>query len=148
MRRWLLWLPLSVLTVLVLAAGALLLARAELAEMAARALLDRRGFPEARLTVATLNTDRLELTDLDLGPGAPKAARITAGYTLSGLLDGRIDQLEVDGPRVTVDLASDRPLGGVLNALPSGADADAGPATAPSLPGALPTVPGPRSRCR
>ena len=140
MRRWLLWLPLSILTVLVVAAGAILLARAEIAEMAARTLLDRRGFPEAQLTVATLSTDRLELTDVDLGPGAPKAARITAAYTLGGLWAGRIAQLEVDGPRVTVDLAADRPLGGVLDALPTGTDADAGPATAPTLPDALPTV--------
>ena len=69
MRRWLLWLPLSLLTVLVLALGAALLARAEIAEVVARTLLDRRGFPDAKLTVATLTSDRLELTDVDLGPG-------------------------------------------------------------------------------
>ncbi len=144
MRRWLLWLPLSLLTVIVLAAGAALLARAEIAETAARALLERRGFPDAQLTVITLTSERLELTDVDLGPGAPKAARISVGYTLTGLLDGRIDQLEVDGPQITVDLDAQQPLGGVLDALaagaPDGAPARAGPATAPRLPDNLPTV--------
>ncbi|MDZ7713246.1 MAG: hypothetical protein U5L06_09075 [Rhodovibrio sp.] len=140
MRRWLLWLPLSLLTVLVLATGAALLARAEIAETAARALLERRGFPDAQLTVITLTRERLELTDVDLGPGAPKAARVSVGYTLSGLLDGRIDRLEIDGPQVTVDLDAQQPLGGVLEALPASAPADAGPATAPRLPDDLPTV--------
>ena len=148
MRRWLLWLPLSVLTVLVLAAGAALLARTQIAETAARALLERRGFPEAELTVITLTSERLELTDVDLGPGAPKAARLSVGYTLSGLLDGRVDQLEVDGPRLTVDLDAQQPVGGVLDALPADAPADApdgpsddtGPATTPRLPDNLPTV--------
>ncbi|MBK1668091.1 hypothetical protein CKO28_08580 [Rhodovibrio sodomensis] len=141
MRRWLLWLPLSVLTVVGLAIGALLLARTEIAELAARELLERRGFPNAQMTVARLTHERLELTDVDLGPGAPEAARIAVVYTLSGLLDGRIERLEVDGPQVTVDLTADQPLGGLLGALPSGpAEAAAGPATVPRLPEPVPTV--------
>lgn len=138
MRRWLLWLPLSVLTVLALATAAILIARTEIAEVAARAILDRRGFPEARLTVTTLTTDRLELTDVDLGPGAPKAARIAVVYTLGGLLDGRVDHVEVDGPQVTVDLAAEQPIGGALSALPHGEAT--GPGAAPRLPDGLPTV--------
>ena len=140
MRRWLLWLPLSVLTVLLLATGALLLMRAEIAEAAARELLDRRGFPDAQLTVTRLTTERLELSGVDLGPGAPKAAGIAVVYTLSGLLDGRIDQIEIDGPQVTVDLTSDQPIGGLLESLRADAPADTGPATSPRLPNALPTV--------
>jgi hypothetical protein len=140
MRRWLLWLPLSILTVLIVLAGAILLARAEIAEAAARYLLDRRGFPDAELTVATLTADRLELTDVDLGPGAPRAARIAVVYTPRGLLDGHVQRVEVDGPSVVVDLAAKQPIGGVLDALPAGPSAQAGPARVPRLPDGLPTV--------
>ena len=140
MRRWLLWLPLSVLTLIVLATGATLLARAEIAEAAARALLERRGFPNARLTVTSLTTERLELTDVSLGPGAPKAARIAVAYTPTSLLDGRVERVEIDGPQLTVDLGAQQPIGGLLDLLPAGPPAEPGPATAPHLPDALPTV--------
>ena len=46
----------------------------------------------------TLTTGRLELTNVNLGPGAPKAARIAVAFTPAGLLDGRVERVEIDGP--------------------------------------------------
>ncbi|MBK1698035.1 intermembrane phospholipid transport protein YdbH family protein [Rhodovibrio salinarum] len=140
MRRWLLWLPLSVVTLLVVLAAGLLLARAEVAEAVARQLLAQRGFPNAELTVATLTTERLELTDIDLGPGAPKAARIAVAFTPASLIDGRIGRIEIDGPRVTVDLTAEQPMGGVLGLVSNGKSAETGPSTTPRVPDGLPTV--------
>lgn len=141
MRRWFVWLPLSLLTLVALALATALLARAELLETAAKRWLASQGIPDAELTVAAVSVQQIKVTDLRLGasPDAPRAARIAVGYDLSQLLHGRVERVEVDGIDLTVDLAADQPLGPLHALLPAGGDADSAE-TAFALPDQLPSV--------
>jgi hypothetical protein len=143
MRRWYVWLPLSLAVLLAVAAAGAYLARAELAEAGLKHVLARQGLERTQLTVTTLSHRQLEVTDLELGDGGPRVARLAVRYTPSGLLDGVVERVEIDGPRLSIDLTRDAPLGplGKLlgRAQEDGTDgtARAGP---PALPERLPTV--------
>lgn len=141
MRRLLLWLPLSLLALVAAGLAAAVLLRTELAEAALSELLARRGFPKAELTVAGLTAERLEITDIDLGDQAPRAARIAVHYRPRALLAGKLQRVEVDGPSLVIDLRRDRPLSRLQGLLAGGDGGTAETAERPRrLPADLPSV--------
>lgn len=124
MRR-LLWVLLALLLLILAFVAAAVFWRTDLAEIAARSWLRQQGFAEGRLDVTALTTRRLVVRDIDLGAGAPRAARLAVSYSPQQLLAGRVARVAVDDPVLHVDLDAPQPLGRVQRLLPG--EAGAGP---------------------
>jgi len=130
-RRWLI--ALGGLAVLVAVASVVAYAaRTVVAERLALSFLDARGFSDASLTVAALDTDRAVVEDVDLGPDGPVVERLIVGYRLGELLDGRVRDVTLTGLVLTIDIDSAEPLGG-LGRLAE-ADGDGAGGAGPPLP--------------
>ncbi len=81
--------------------------RAPLVEAAARRAVAQAGYPDAQFTLQSVETGRAVITDLALGPDAPRADRIDLRYGLLDLLSGRVDAIEISGAAVRIDLSPD-----------------------------------------
>lgn len=107
MPRRLFWLFLAAfLMVAVIAAAIAAVAyRAPLLGFALEYYLAHEGFPDARLEVTEFSRERIAVTGVSLGEGAPSAARVAADSYLN-LLRNDVDRfrLTVESPRVAVDL--------------------------------------------
>ncbi len=96
--------------------------------------LDAAGLGPGSATVAVLDTDHLEMRDIRLAGGAITLDRLTATWTLEGLLDGHVDRVTLDGAQ-TRGLTRDGQLHfPLLEALAGEADPSAPTAVLPVLP--------------
>jgi len=102
--------------------GALALAwvyRVPLISTAVPWALERAGLAPAALTVVAVEADRLEARDLTLADGRLTAERLSVTYAPAGLARGRIERVEIAGPRLDASWSPDTgldlgPLGAVL----------------------------------
>lgn len=112
-----------------LALGAVLLAlyvsRLDLAGYAIRELLKEAGLTSAALRVAAVDMGRLVLADIQAGP-APGVAvrRLSLRYRPAGLLNRRIDRVDLEGLTLTLGDGADGLSLGALAALPRGRSND------------------------
>ncbi|MCP4329293.1 MAG: hypothetical protein GY791_12745 [Alphaproteobacteria bacterium] len=89
----------------VVALAAVLLFRHGLIAYVIENALDRRGFPEARISVTRLATDGAVIESIDLGAGAPAVDRVVISYELGELLSGRIRLVDIEGLALEIDLS-------------------------------------------
>lgn len=91
-----------------LLAAAALVWRAPLAEAVARDLLAAQGFPDARLSIAELRADGASVRDLALPGAGIQAAHLRLRYSPSGLAQGRLAAVELEGLSVEAERAAAR----------------------------------------
>lgn len=121
------------LALLPIAAAALWLWRLPLAEWALARWLEDRGL-EGSAEVVRLDLEGAVVEALRLD--GQSAGRVAVAYDLPGLLDGRVERVEVEGLRLAADLTAERPLGRLVQAF-------AGSGEEPAADGglALPVLP-------
>jgi len=124
--------------IVLLVGGAAVLWRTTLAEVVGERWLAGYGFPDAALTVESLNLSRVVITDLSLGADGPTTRRIAVRFTPRALLEGRLESATIRGIRATVDPTAAEPLPWLPRG--SGAAGSDGDGEAAAFPGAFPRV--------
>ncbi|MBW2268118.1 MAG: YdbH domain-containing protein [Deltaproteobacteria bacterium] len=123
--------------------GAALIASLGLAAANRKALLERallatlrhRGIERASLSVEDFEADRLSIAHVRIGDDDLVLRALAVRYSLGGLLDGRLDELRVEGLRIRGALEESGVSLGALDAL-LGDDAAPSPDRFPVLPAA------------
>ncbi|MCB2108824.1 MAG: YdbH domain-containing protein [Rhodobacteraceae bacterium] len=96
----------SIFALLVLA---VLIFPAPIIEIAAVNVLNARGFGPARISVAKIATDGVDVRDISLLGGAVRASRLAADFDFAQLRRGRIDRILLEGLDGTLDWDTDGP---------------------------------------
>ena len=134
----------ALVLLIVLAAGALWLARVPLAERYLADRLARAGFPEASFEIESFGWRRLVLAPLALGPGdAPAAERLGVRYRPLQLLRGDLAHVELNLHGLRADVARGGDglrLAGWPRPAADGRAAPAAPEQATAALGAVPTL--------
>ena len=121
-----------VIAILAASTGAALLYREDLAHMVLRDRLEAQGLRSPRFQIDELTTDAFSVTDFSAGK-ALSFERLTVGYSIDGLLDGRIAHIDLIG--LQADLSQPGPWTDLdqTKAEPSGPSFLADPADLPTL---------------
>ena len=118
----------------------LYVARFAILESALQGHLDEQGISPAHYTIAEFDTGRLILTDIGLG-GEVTAKLLHLTYSLTGVVQGEVEQVFIDGLRVKLDITGEGPPLGSLQDL---VETDSGPsddgAAASGKSAALPAI--------
>ena len=112
---------LALLGLLIVAAAGLAVFRAPIGEALLTSRLEARGVPAPRLSLRELGPGHLEIAELRLGAREELTARrLRVTYSLAGLLEGRLDKVEIEGLELQLDATGTGPPLGSLQPLLAG----------------------------